>query len=350
MSNAELVKKFTPVLWLHSDEKYFPCSIEWMLANSTLKDFNTNTVISPVTHRDLFNIAQKYDFKRRADGDVVLHYPPDTFRGESPLSRVPCYALVREQGDFLYVTYLFIFIYNGEYNILGLAEAGGHPGDIEHITVEVRKSDGGLSRVFFSAHGTKDGRWVPASQLEYLNGKIVCYVALNGHGLYPHEGTVLRLAGVGNDQLDKGFLWEPRALEFFSRSNPSFNPDTMGFFVYNSRLGGSLKAPNTEGITGLPDKSWIQRINNVDPKFYNPPAIYSPKKSHVAYGGKRIARFALAYVLVFMLLNVVTRMYKGKFTSPFGVKENAMTIVAAIVLYALYENIGYKLINKFAPS
>jgi hypothetical protein len=350
MSNQALIKRFTPVIWIHPDEKYFPCSIEWLLQHSKLVDFNTNTTISPVTQRDLYTIAQTYGFGRRADGDVVLSWSEDMYKGQTPLSSVPCYALVRETNDYIYISYIFLFAYNGEYSILGLAEAGMHPGDIEHITVEVDKRTDALHRVYFSAHGTKDGRWVPANEVEIDNDRIVAYNALNGHGLYPHVGTVFRLGGVANDYLDKGFLWEPRAKEFFLNGHPNFDVNTMGFFAYNSRVGGSDDKPNTEGITGIPDKGWIQNIDNPDPAFYNPPNIYSPKADRIAYVARNFVRFAILYFLVYACLKLVTRISKGKTVSPFGWKQHFLTIVLVAVLYKAYTTVGMKLIHKYAPS
>jgi hypothetical protein len=353
MSNADLINRYTPVIWLHKDEKYFPCSVDWLLEHSKLIDFNRGFDIAPpVTQLDLYNIAKQYNFQRAADGEVVLSFTPDLYKGQVPLSKVPCYALVRETADAIYISYIFVFAYNGEYSILGLGVAGMHPGDIEHITVEVNKATNQLSRVFFSAHGTKDGRWVQAEDVEFMDNKIVAYCALNGHGMYPHNGTVFRLGGVINDYLGQGTLWQPKAQEFFKVDSPSFDPKTMGFFAYNSRIGGPADRPNTEGITGIADKGWIQAIDNPDPSFYSPPRIFSPTVAHVSYIAKRIVGFAIVYYLMYKLLNFVAK-YVNKSAgnkSTFTLKQHIVTILLAVVLYMLYKKVGLKILQKYAPS
>ena len=61
-----LLQKWSPIVYLHSKEKYFPCSADWLLKNSTLVDYSTNPVtkISPVTNMDLYENARLHDFKK----------------------------------------------------------------------------------------------------------------------------------------------------------------------------------------------------------------------------------------------------------------------------------------------
>ena len=113
MSYQALINRFTPAVWIHPDEKYFPCSIDWLLSHSKLIDFNEKSVIAPVSQIDLYNTAKKYGFGRQADGDVVLSFSDDMYVGETPVSSVPCYALVRETDTHIYITYIFLFAYNG---------------------------------------------------------------------------------------------------------------------------------------------------------------------------------------------------------------------------------------------
>ena len=107
----QLIKKYSPIVYINSEEKYLPCSIDWMLKYSTLVDFNTNTKTTSPSHRDLYNIAQKYNFERRGEGDVVLSYDSDVFKGQTPLSDVPCYAFSRETEDKIYITYMYVYKY-----------------------------------------------------------------------------------------------------------------------------------------------------------------------------------------------------------------------------------------------
>jgi hypothetical protein len=373
MNIPDLINKYSPVIYLHPDEKYFPCSIDWMIKHSTLIDFNTNSKKSPVTQKDLYDIAQKYNFERRADGDVVLSFDKELYKGEQPLSSVPCYAFSRTMQDGkIQIQYIFLFTYNGEYSIANLENVGFHPGDMEHLTVEC-SSTGELLRVFYSAHGTKDGRWVDAKDVELLdstidalsgsespsapNRKIVAYNALNGHGLYPKNGIVFRFGGFANDYLEKGLLWKPNVNVIYLRDDNRFNIDTMGWTTYNSRIGGNSEKPNIEGITGLPDKAWFQYGDNPDSSFYNPPRIIPHKNFGLINNIRKIILFSVLYFSILLILKIVTgkvpdtkkTLFQNKFNIP-PIKQNLITIAIVVLLYNLYIYIGGNLIRKYVKS
>lgn len=353
MSNLnidDLIKKYSPIVYIHPDEKYYPCSIDWLLRYSTLIDFNLNTRISPVTQKDLFDTAQRYDFQRRADGDVILSFDKEVFKGEHPLSSVPCYAYSRIMQDGkIQIQYIFLFAYNGEYLIAGLENAGYHPGDIEHITAEL-SSTGELLRIFYSAHGTKDGKWLNAKNVTFEDGHPVAFNALNGHGLYPTLGLVYRLGGFANDHLDKGLRWEPEVNIFYSRTDNRFNIDTMGWTVFNSRIGGSPDKPNTEGITGLPDKAWMQYGDNPDEGFYDPPPIISQKSSKILDFSQDLIIFIIIYFLIAtILLKLTSKIVKSEYFK-YTFKQHIITAILAFLIYLIYKKLGSSLIKKFIPA
>jgi len=57
MSKLELLQKYSPIIYFHSAEKYFPASADFLIKNSTLKNFKDNTVIESPTHRQLYEFA-----------------------------------------------------------------------------------------------------------------------------------------------------------------------------------------------------------------------------------------------------------------------------------------------------
>ena len=177
MSKLDLLKKFSPVIYFHSDEKYFPVNIDFLLKNSTLKNFSDNTTITSPSQLDLYTLAEKNNFKPMSDGNIVLSINPLIKYGQNPISDVPIYAIHRTKNDKIYLTYILLLAHNGPYNILNVTEVGSHPGDLEHITVELDK-DEKLSRVFYSAHGETDGRIVNAKDVPMENGKIVAFTIL----------------------------------------------------------------------------------------------------------------------------------------------------------------------------
>jgi hypothetical protein len=348
----QLANKWSPIIYLHSDEKYFPCSANWLLQNSVLIDFNTVpfSAVSPVTNADMYNIAKKYNFERRVDGDIILSFDNEIYGGESPLKNVPCYSLIRKQNDKTYINYIFLFPYNGEYSILGLTNAGYHPADIEHITVELDSSDN-LSRVFYSAHGVKDGRWVKAGDLEMENGKIVAYMALHGHGLYPSEGTVFRIYGLANDYLDKGSKWEPKANLIFQKTDPNFDINTMGWTAFYGRLGGSQRKGDTSGITGLADKAWINEIDNTDETFYQPPVIIQPNIAIVLSAIKDLFYFTILYFIVVFAIKFINKhIVQKKQDKKYTFLDHMLTIISLIFFFYIFRKIATLIIQYYVPS
>ena len=348
----ELIKKWTPIVFFHPDEKYYPVSIDWLMKYSSLIDFETTPpqVVKPVTNQILYDYAKKYNFQRKADGDLILSYGPELYRGEFPISNVPIYVLYREVGDKIYLTYILLFAYNGEYPILNLMMAGYHPADIEHLTVELDKS-GNLLRAMFSAHGTQDGRWVSKDEISMEKDRIVVYSSLSGHGLYNKEGIIFRLGGMANDHTSRdGLKWIPTPSRIYLRDDPKFEVATMGWTTFHGRLGGPMLKGNTDGITGLPDKRWYNEIDNLDPNFYKPPTILSPAVGGALVTIKDIFLFGAIYFVIYVVLNMVHKnLYKNKDTN-YTFKSHVTTIVITLVTFAIFKTIIKNLLIKYIPS
>jgi hypothetical protein len=133
------------------------------------------------------------------------------------LAQVPIYAHVKEVDrgsapNVLEINYKALYANNGPYKIgLTGSDVGEHEGDWEHITVRTTK-EGELLAVYYSAHRHRDGMWVPAQKVlhDHLMGRIVAFVALNGHGTYPTPSTYGRIFGIANDVTSAGGpVWAP---------------------------------------------------------------------------------------------------------------------------------------------
>lgn len=351
MSHLELLQKFAPTVYFHSKERYFPVSIDFLLKNSTLKTFSANTLIKSPTQLDLYSLAEKNNFNSMSDGDTVLSIDPLINYGQSPVSDVPLYAIYRTKDDKIYLTYILLLAYNGDYNILNLVKAGFHPGDLEHLTVELTK-DEKLSRVYYSAHGSTDGRVVEAKDVPMEDGKIVAYCALNGHGFYPKEGVAFRIAGLANDFLEKGIKWEPRVSEVFPKESPLFDKNTMSWTLYYGRLGGNLEKPNSDGISGLPDKSWYgplaKDIDDFDNKTLKPPPIISKSNEEKLIKVKSIMSLVFIYFFVYLAINITNKYIR--IFKPSSILNHIVTIIIILALITSYNSIVTKIITKYAPS
>lgn len=271
-----LLDKWAPRLYFHPDEKYFPASMEWIVANGKIMEMNASgnyqVAVERPTNNDMFAYGQKYGFSTFSD-KVYLEIPSSIYSGQFPKEMleqgaVSTYSYIRKglNNDTLRLTYIFTFPYNGEYPILWLQDAGQHDYDLEHITVEINRVTGDLIRVYYGSHGPADGLWAMADQVPRdVDGKIIGYIALDGHGVYPKVGGAFRLYGLSNDITGKGQVWNPRVQMIFPKDDPRFNINTMGWTVFPGRIG-------LHGTTSLSDKSWYQ---TADPETTKPPRFIS---------------------------------------------------------------------------
>jgi hypothetical protein len=77
-------------------------------------------------------------------------------------------------------------------------DLGYHKHDIEYISIYFKGDQ--PSKVFFSAHSSKQGTWMNWNDCERSSdGNLVVYVARNSHANYPHAGTYWRAFGTAND-------------------------------------------------------------------------------------------------------------------------------------------------------
>jgi len=285
----DLIQKYTPRIYFHRSERYFPVDAEWVFKNSKL--YLHDREYGEFSNSTLWELSKEYKFAHTED--LVVDFPIEICRGQN-VADAPIYCVWRETADLIILYYISIYAYNGSYPILGGVESvGEHKGDIEHITVEIHKSDGQLNRVFFGAHAMRDGRWVSPDQIEFEDGRIVAYSALDGHGLYPKPGAAIRLGGLANDILEKSIRWDPKPIHIpnVNEVNDS-NKHRFGWVAYSGRFGGR------EGITWLTDKGWYNNYE-LSERELKPPAIIS-SRSHKAFRYGMFSLLALCcYVALF---------------------------------------------------
>ena len=341
-----LVDKYAPIIYLHSDERYLPCSIDWINQNSTLADYKTSppTIISPVTNMDLYNVSKKHDFKKEVEGDIVQYFERELYPGEQPLRNVPIYALVKKQDDKVYIIYTAIFAYNGEYSILGLANAGQHPGDIEQLVVELDSDAKKILRVFYGAHSTFVRKWVKAEDVPKEDGRIVAYMALHGHGMYDKEGTVFRMLGLTNDYVEKGIKWMPRVKVILTRDDPNFDPCEMGWTTFYGRFGGTTgEKGDKSGIVGMAEKL---SVPDTDASKYHPPYIFSSKASNTLFSLKDFIALTIIYFIVFGVLTLTDRYMILGTSGKYEIKDHITTIVIFYFIIVLYKKLGSATIKR----
>lgn len=226
-----LVRALAPKVYLHPEEAFTPCSVDWYLPRVSLWKDNTTCVLSigQVNAQSLYQV-------QRAIGEAKLSMrvePPPydtidierhpTYLGQGTSS--PCYFLSKYRSDGLYyLRYFFFYAYNGGLlaNISNRLGYQAHEGDWEYITVllgyDDQKQECTLHTLAFSGHGYTTyeeffpGVSTPISGLQ----PITVYSALNSHASYATAGdhpllnipAFLRPLIGGYDQAGDGSLWD----------------------------------------------------------------------------------------------------------------------------------------------
>ena len=221
---ASLIQKYNPVLWIHPTEEYYPMSIESYMNQSLL--YCNNQLIKDRYH--LHNTTLKYGLDCYFEPVSKLRYGN---HNKTELNKnVPVYAYYKVFEYFIDIRYIYFYGYNGPYPLLDVShwfkyKYGEHYSDFEHITMRFVKNKIGkldLSKIYYGAHTTVEGVWKEPDQIEWIKNSPVSYIALHGHGNYPHSGIYPRIFGLGTDYCQQGFLWKPENIIYINTKNRSW--------------------------------------------------------------------------------------------------------------------------------
>ncbi|KAH0551500.1 hypothetical protein GP486_007285 [Trichoglossum hirsutum] len=201
LTRAEIeaaIQKFGPILKIHPNEIYKPCSIEWYLTHCTLIDANTGAKIAQPTANQL---PQGPGGDKRYSFDVLPAAKPGN------LSTAKAYVHVFwEQGMTVTDLQFWIFsAYNGPAtaHVVGLAfdkpvhngdpdlaPLGEHWADWEYVTLRIDNKTKDLIGIGLSQHGT--GHWSTSVEIpttfKFQSTHAIVYASLNGHANYPSPG------------------------------------------------------------------------------------------------------------------------------------------------------------------
>ena len=185
------VRKFAPKIYLHLNEAYLPCDIEFCLQGASLRSPSGLIVDNP-SQSDLAANANSQNF---ISMDRVS---PIGFPALGSLINAPYYVAIQAgpDGSFFDMTFFFVFAYNGAQTVrVNLADltfnastvsVGEHQGDIECCTVRV---DRGFTRVLMvrtEAHG--DGTFHGPDSLSFDDTRPIIHCALSSHATYNAKG------------------------------------------------------------------------------------------------------------------------------------------------------------------
>ncbi|CAL8466419.1 g5955 [Coccomyxa elongata] len=220
-----------PVFYLHPEERYFPCTVQWFLERCELQLIRKGwrrrvlRVIERVGEVDGESLkrAQAWfgaqPFKRSF---MMLRLVDPAHRAGQPdrLNQVPIYAHAKQVVDprtgcrtALEINYMKFLAFNGSYKLFGWIPAGNlgaHDADWEHVTLRLTPDGRCVLGVYYSAHRHQDGVWRSAREVPRSEaGRPLAHIAVNGHGSYPIAGTIPRIFFAANDQTsNQGAVWD----------------------------------------------------------------------------------------------------------------------------------------------
>jgi len=220
--NLELAQRYAPKIYLHSQEKYFPSSVEFFTDQTNIQDIGN----------------QKYMVTNQPLGCATCT-DPVFLDGQKPNDHLtpPIYSIsvpkapTAEGLEVMDLVYYAFFPYNGGKDVcIGLdnvpfvgcagehSNFGNHVGDWEHVTI--RFIDGYPYQMYLGHHDSGMKYYFGDKNVEIEGGHPVVYAAKGSHGLYAFEGSYKYASAATTDlkdHMNKGTVWN-------TYSNVKFTP------------------------------------------------------------------------------------------------------------------------------
>lgn len=234
-----LLNQFAPAVYLCSQEKYFPASVDWYLQKVTL-NYEGEIELHQVTAQNLIvqsegddvsfliptgsgpstGYIQAHDYKL-AITDKQTRYgiqPPPPANPQAPFYGAVIDNPDKQATDLLY---MFFYAYNG---LAGYAfnEIGTHEGDWEHVIIRLSSDKTRVVGMYCQAHASDDAysQWYypppytpdPDLQFSWYAGSTtrpIVYAAAQSHASYVAAGEwpLGWLGWKGEDVTDNGPVW-----------------------------------------------------------------------------------------------------------------------------------------------
>lgn len=265
----KLAEKYAPIFYLQHSEKFSPIRAEeYFNGDHTALMKRDGTVLIPNGQITMEKIYEDYKKHAQEDPDNWQQYfaiedcvkfgsNPALNKDKNGNLATPAYVVASEIGDKIYLQYMTFYGFNAPYDIGPFKGdvmdfQNAHESDLEHITLEFDKTTQKLTRIYYGSHGSTEGMWLNANNpdIEYVSETHpVAYVARGGHGIYPREGTYVRIFGVANDVTDKGTRWTPELIMVYPNTDPRFNAKTMGWLYPAATYGA-------RGVSSASQKGW----------------------------------------------------------------------------------------------
>lgn len=253
------VEKYTPVYWLWSRASHpVDASAYFKMCNMRHRD-NPQT---PVSYNEVDMIDGKYNGKNQ------WFITPTSSALAHEHAWVVYHDVYRMLG-VVRVTYLVYYKVNeGYYGGL----AGMHYGDWEHVTVELDDRTFAPRRMYYAAHGKKEGRWVVWRNVGKckVTGRPFVYVSTRSNASYPEAGMYPRIFGLANDFTKHGYRYAPAYTQWIVE---------QPWYEYDGQVGCN-QSYTSGAITNAPFSGWFRNESETSATTWNQMVLFTTPERH----------------------------------------------------------------------
>ncbi|KAJ5063897.1 hypothetical protein J3E72DRAFT_395760 [Bipolaris maydis] len=231
----DYVLKYAPIVYLHSEEKYYPTDLQSFLDHTTPRvDFNE--VPGPSKPLRTSNLDQMANNVWLTSNDDVTT-DPTWIKGTKPNASgktegaTTAAIIVNDKGNGnVDAFYMYFYAYNYGGEVLGWKQLnfGNHVGDWEHTMV--RFSNGQPTAIWFSQHANGQAFRYSAVERDAAGIRPIAYSSKGSHANYAmggtHDHTIPNLnlpGGVLEDYTNRGTVWDPLLSAWYYKFTPSTN-------------------------------------------------------------------------------------------------------------------------------
>src|SRR3990167_1122795 len=249
MEYREIIKTYSPYVYLHPKDKYRPSTVPETLKKLEIwhPDVKGPLLgVGEITPENLLGLninGEKsvcYDFNSPSLSRFYFKLPSNK---PNPLDLItPMYSFITtNNSDYIDITYVFFYQYNGSTACNGLLPFGIHTLDWERCVmrlVKLPENNYKLEEVYYAQHAA--GKWYKVDEIEYYGSHPVVYSGWHSHASYIKSGAKIRICCCGNDYCkgDDDFLCKGEPELICNENVPSWN-----YFTGNSWKKGGVKFP-----------------------------------------------------------------------------------------------------------
>lgn len=129
-----------------------------------------------------------------------------------------------KSNNYFAIAYYLFYSMNPGYTCC-MKRFGQHNADIEYILILLNENTKQPEHVYFSAHGTGQGTWLPWNKCNISkDGNLCVYVSPESNANYPFPKLYKRIFGVANDNpKGGGRVWKPKQEDYHNAHKQSWS-------------------------------------------------------------------------------------------------------------------------------